>query len=102
MASPDQLQLLRLYQEAAPPSFFQELCEEHGYEFRQGVSSVAVVVWLMIWQRLLGNRSLAAAVLSILQGGTGSLVVDCNRWTDEQEASETGGYVLSREKIPTI
>src|SRR5260370_31331009 len=102
MASPDQLQLLRLYQKAAPPSFFQELCEEHGYEFRQGVYSVAVVVWLMIWQRLQGDRGLAAAVQYLIHGGAGDLVVDCKRWTDDQVSSATGGYCQARQKLPKL
>src|SRR5258708_1538155 len=102
MASPDQLQLLRLYQEAAPPSFFQELCEEHGFEFRQGVYGVAVVVWLMIWQRLQGNRSLAAAVQCLLHGGAGDLVGDCKRWTQDQVSGATGGYCQARQKLPKL
>ena len=47
MASPDLPQLLRLFQRVAPASFFQQLCEENGYDFRQGVYTMAVVVWLM-------------------------------------------------------
>src|SRR5229473_5984669 len=101
-SSPDQLQLLRLFQKAAPPSFFQQLCEEHGYEFRRGVYSVAVVVWLMIWQRLQGNRSLATAVQCLIHGGAGDLVVDCKRWTDDQVSGATGGYCQARQKLPKL
>jgi hypothetical protein len=102
MASPDQRQLLQLFQRAAPPSFFQQLCEEHGYEFRQGVYSLAVVVWLMIWQRLQGNRSLAAAVQCLIHGGAGDLVCDCKRWTQDQVSSATGGYCQARQKLPKL
>jgi len=102
MASPDQLQLLRLFQKAAPSSFFLQLCEEHGYEFRRGVYSVAVVVWLMIWQRLQGNRSLAAAVQCLLHGGAGDLVGDCKRWTQDQVSGATGGYCQARQKLPKL
>src|ERR1700686_3132238 len=102
MASPDQLQLLRLFQRAAPPWFFRQLCEEHGFEFRQGVYSVAVVVWLMIWQRLQGNRSLAAAVQCLLHGGARDLVGGCKRWSDDQLSSATGGYCQARQKFPKL
>jgi putative transposase len=102
MASPDHRQLLQLFQKAAPPSFFQQLCEEHGYEFRQGVYSLAVVVWLMIWQRLQGNRSLAAAVQCLIHGGAGDLVGDCKRWTQDQVSSATGGYCQARQKLPKL
>ena len=67
MTSPDPLQLLRLFQKVAPDSFFEDLCEKHGWGFRSGIYRV-VVVWLMIWQRLQGNQSLAAAVQYLLQG----------------------------------
>lgn len=78
MTSPDVPQVLRLFQKAAPASFFQQLCAENEYDFRQGVYNIAVVVWLMIWQRLQGNRSLAAAVQCLIQGGAGDLVATAN------------------------
>jgi hypothetical protein len=102
MASPDLPQLLRLFQRVAPASFFQQLCEENGYDFRQGVYNVAVVVWLMIWQRLQGNRSLAAAVQCLIQGGAGELVGDCKRWTQDQVSGATGGYCQARQKLPKL
>lgn len=102
MASPDQLQLLRLFQKVAPPSFFQQLCEEQGYEFRQGIYTIGVVVWLMIWQRLQGNRGLAAAVQCLIHGGAGDLVGDCKRWLQDQVSSATGGYCQARQKLPKL
>ena len=102
MASPDQFQLLRLFQKIAPPELFEQLCQEHGYEFRQGIYSVAVVVWLMIWQRLQGNRSLAAAVQCLVQGGAGDLVPDCKRWSQDQVSGATGGYCQARQKLPKL
>jgi putative transposase len=101
-SSPDQFQLLRLFQKAAPGSLFEQLCQEHGYEFRQGIYSVAVVVWLMIWQRLQDNRSLAAAVQCLIQGGCGDLVPDCKRWTDDEVSAATGGYCQARQKLPKL
>jgi len=101
-SSPDQFQLLRLFQKVAPGSLFEQLCQEHGYEFRQGIYSVAVVVWLMIWQRLQDNRSLAAAVQCLIQGGCGDLVPDCKRWTDDEVSAATGGYCQARQKLPKL
>src|ERR1700688_2690492 len=60
-SSPDAVQLLRLFQKVAPAQFFYALCQKHGYGFRQGIYTPAVVVWLMIWQRLAGDRGLAAS-----------------------------------------
>ncbi len=102
MASPDPAQLLRLFQKVAPDSFFQELCEQHHYRFRQGVYTVAVVVWLMIWQRLHGDRSLAAAVQSLLRGGAGGLLSNCKRQREEKISAATGGYCQGRQKLPKL
>jgi hypothetical protein len=102
MNSPDSFQLLRLFQKVAPASFFRQLCDENGYDFRQGVYSLTVVVWLMIWQRLHGNRSLAAAVQYLIHGGARDLVGDCKRWNQDQVSGATGGYCQARQKLPTL
>ena len=91
MTSPDVPQVLR-----------QQLCAENEYDFRQGVYNIAVVVWLMIWQRLQGNRSLAAAVQCLIQGGAGDLVGDCKRWSEDQVSGATGGYCQARQRLPTL
>lgn len=102
MASPDQLQLLRLFQKVAPTAWFEQLEREQNEQRRRGVYSTAVVVWLMIWQRLQGNGSLAAAVQYLLQGGADELVPDCKRWTEDAVSSATGGYCQARQKLPTL
>ena len=102
MNSPDQLQLFRLFQNAAPASFFRELTCKHGYRFRDGIYSSAVVVWLMIWQRLHGPRNLEAAVQHLLQGGAGDLVSDCKRWTEEKVSAGTAGYCEARQTLPKL
>lgn len=102
MTTPELLQLQRLYQKVAPASFFEEECRQQGYHFRHGVYSVAVVVWLMIWQRLQSQRSLAAAVQSLLQGQAGVLVGPCKRVEQGKISAATGGYCQARQKLPTL
>jgi hypothetical protein len=74
MASPDQFQLLRLFQKVVPVSWFEQVCKEQAQEFRQGTYTMPVVAWLMIWQHLQSQRSLAAAVQCLQQGGAGDPV----------------------------
>jgi hypothetical protein len=100
MDSSDTSPVRRLYQKMVPAWFFRELCRQHGYGFRQGVYSAAVVVWLMIWQRLEGNRSLAAAVQYLVQGDAGDLQTDCKRWTEEKVSAATGSYCEARQRLP--
>lgn len=102
MTTPDSFQLLRLFQKVAPGWFFRELGQKHGYRFRDGIYSTSVVVWLMIWQRLHGNQSLAAAVQHLLQGGARDLVSDCQRWTRDEVSAATGGYCQARQKLPKL
>jgi putative transposase len=100
MTSSDTSPAQRLYQKVAPAWFYRELCQRHGYGFRQGIYSAAVVVWLMIWQRLQGNRSLAAAVQYLVQGEAGELQTDCKRWNEEKVSGATGSYCQARQRLP--
>jgi hypothetical protein len=102
MACPDAFQLFRLFQKAVPSWFFRELCQKHGYGLRQGIYSTCVVVWLMMWQRLQGNRSLTAAVQYLLQCDVKDLQTDCQRWTQDKVSAATGSYCQARQKLPTL
>jgi hypothetical protein len=102
MNSPDSQQLLRLFQKVAPEWFFDQLSKKHGYGFRQGVYSAMVVVWLMIWQRLQGAESLAAAVQYLLQGGGQELRGECKRWTEDKVSAATGSYCQARQRLPKL
>src|SRR5260370_42626882 len=65
MTSPnsvDPILFERLLQTAASASAIDELCREHGWKVRRGIYSLVVVIWLMIYQRLHGKRTLSAAV----------------------------------------
>jgi hypothetical protein len=100
MTSPDTFQLFRLFQKAAPASFFREVSQKHGYGARECVYSAQVVVWLMIWQRLQGNRGLAPAVQYLLQSDNKDLRNDCKRWAEEKISAATGSYCGARLRLP--
>jgi len=52
----------RVLRSAAPTAFLDQLCLEHNLKFRGGIYSVAVVIWLMIYQRLNSKGTLSSAV----------------------------------------
>jgi hypothetical protein len=52
----------RLLQTAVSASSIDELCRKHDLKIRRGIYSLAVVVWLMIYQRLNSKRTLSSAV----------------------------------------
>jgi hypothetical protein len=101
-SSSESFDFFRVFQRVAPAWFFRELCLQHGYGFRQGVYTASVVVWLMIWQRLHGSRSLAEAVQYLLQGGGEGLGVDCKRWDDDVVSAATGSYCAARQRLPAL
>jgi hypothetical protein len=98
--SRESFEFFRLFQRVVPPWFLRELCQKHEYCFRQGVYNAGVVLWLMIWQRLQGNRSLEAAVQYLLQGGGGGLQIECKRWDDDNVSTATGSYCMARQRLP--
>jgi|HubBroStandDraft_3_1064219.scaffolds.fasta_scaffold38383_1 hypothetical protein len=102
MSSVDTPQVLRLYRKVASPGFLQTACLKYGYSFRDGVYTVGVVIWLMIWQRLQGNRNLAEAVQHLLQGGVRELQSDCKRCADDKISTATGSYCLARQRLPMM
>src|SRR5712692_5180212 len=100
MTSPDTFQLFRLFQKAAPACFFRELGQKYGYDLRECVYSASVVVWLMMWQRLQGNRSLEAAVQYLLQCDNKDLRSHCKRWAQDKVSTANGSYCEARRKLP--
>ena len=54
--------VLRLYQQAASPEFFDQLGAELKLHFHHGVYTFVVVIWLMIVQRLHPKGTLLAVV----------------------------------------
>jgi hypothetical protein len=98
MNAPDAVQLLRLFQKVAPAWFFRELCLKHDCSFREEIYSPSVVVWLMMWQRLQAERTLAAAVQHLLWGGAQDLISDRQQW--DAISAATGAYCQARQRLP--
>jgi hypothetical protein len=100
MNSPDSLDPRQLFRRVVPDRFLRELCEQQGYRLREGVFSAGVVIWLMIWQRLQGNGSMAAAVQYLVQSDSTGLQSGCRRWTADKVSAGTGGYCQARQRLP--
>src|SRR5580658_4507017 len=107
MTSPTSVDLLhfeRLLQTAVSASSLDQLCRKHHVRVRQGIYSLAVVVWLMIYQRLNGKRTLSSAVHFLAR--------QAMHWQRRPKAGKrvregrislrTGGYCQARRKMPTL
>jgi hypothetical protein len=103
MASPaSSLDLLCLFERLAPPSLFAGLIPESGGGPRKGIYSFAVVIWLMILQRLDAKGTLSSALKQMLQKRPAHLLPDCKRVRDGNISPHPGGYCQARQKMPTL
>jgi hypothetical protein len=102
MASPGSADLFCLFQKIAPASWFQDLVPDSGPGSRSGIYSFAVVIWLMIVQRLHAKGTLGSALQQLLQNGSADLLSDCKRVRDNRISSHVGGYCQARQKMPKL
>ncbi len=66
----------------------------------RGIYSLSVVLWLMMWQRLDGRGSLAAAVQQVVQGALGDLLPPDKRVREQRVSSNTGALSRARKRLP--
>jgi len=102
MTSPQWSSLLNLYQQTVGAGVLQYLEQQAGLRHKRGVYSVAVVLWLMMLQRLHGRGTLASAVQMLLEGAAGPLLSPCRRVRRKHISCRTGGYCQARQKLPKL
>lgn len=95
-------QALQHYENVISKEFIEELLASRSVATRDGIFSAAVVVWLMIYQRLHPDHSLASAIeelrvgpsSSLLDRSSGSIKARC-----QKISTSTGGYANARQRI---
>jgi hypothetical protein len=92
---------LALFQAAVPAEFFQQQRQAAGLPPEKGVYTAAVVVMLIILQRLVqGKGSLSGAVQQLLSGRLAELLPDHKRIRESTLSSRTGAYSRARNRLP--
>lgn len=104
MTSPDSIDLdtfERVLQTTVSVGFIDQLCRKHRVKARPGIYTLAVVIWLMIFQRLNSKRTLSAAVQF--------LASEALHWRrknrligESRISTRTGGYCRARLKMPKL
>ena len=94
----------RVLQTTVSVGFMDQLCRRRKVKVRAGIYSLAVVVWLMIYQRLNSKRTLSSAVQFLAR--------EALRWRRPRFGSgpipergistRTGGYCRARLKLPKL
>lgn len=99
---------LSLYQRLLPASFWDHLCRQKGLRQNNRVYTLAVVVWLMIYQWLQGHAPLDQAVSELLRGlPAGFWPHPCKRLQDCQRhkaylSGNTAAYNTARQELPSV
>lgn len=92
---------LALYQQAMPAELFDQLRAELKLHRHNSVFTLAVVIWLMIFQRLRPRGTLASAVQEAVRRMPQGLVIrPCKRLREGSLSSHTGAYNQARQKLP--
>lgn len=99
--------VLALFLRVLPPDFFAQLGETQELRQNNRVYNYAVVIWLMIVQRLHGNGSLETAVLELVRGLPKDFWPQpCKRLQSAAQdgklslSSNTGSYNNARQEFP--
>jgi hypothetical protein len=90
--------LVGLFRRVAPSPYWLRLSRQSGFR-RRGIFGLAVVVWMMIEQRLEGHGTLAAAVARLRRWG---LLRRCKRVREGRISAATGGYCQARQKLSIL
>lgn len=101
MESPELPVIVGLFRRVAPPAYWLKLSARGGFR-RRGIFGLAVVVWMMIAQRLHPSGSLAMAVSQLRAGGFQSLLQRCKRVREGRISPSTGGYCQARLKLAKL
>jgi hypothetical protein len=91
--------LFELFGKVIPPQFFDQLRQRLDLPAR-GFYTQAIVVWLMMWQRLEGRGTLEMAVQQVVQGMLGEMASSDKRVREGRVSTNTGGLSRARKRLP--
>jgi hypothetical protein len=94
---PSSTSLRLCYQTILTPDHFQQLRSPQAGH--QGIYAPPLVIWLMIWQQLYGNRTLAAAVQQVRSGQPCGLLGKHKRIREGTVSANTGAYSEARKRL---
>jgi len=102
MTSPERSNILALYQQIVCRGLIQYLQQQAGMKPRRGIYGPAVVLWLMMLQRLHPRGTVGSAVQLLIEGAAEPLLADCQRVRRRRISPRTGGYCQARQKLPKL
>lgn len=100
--------VLGRFQQLLPAGFLEQAYVDAGVRHHNSLYSPAIVMWLLILQRLEGGAPLGSAVLELLRGLPSEFWPNpCKRvrdWREQGKApsSHTGAYNQARQALPLV
>jgi hypothetical protein len=91
-----------LYQQCVSQEAVDYLQRQAGVKMRRSIYTAAVVIWLMILQRLQAGGTLTTAVEALLGGAADGLLSSCERARQKRISRRTGGYSQARQRLPKL
>jgi hypothetical protein len=91
-----------LYQRCVSQGVVDYLQRQAGVKTRRSIYTAAVVIWLMILQRLQAGGTLTTAVEALLGGAADGLLSECERARQKRISRRTGGYSNARQRLPKL
>lgn len=98
---PDLTDVFQLFRQLLSSAAWLRLGRRNGFQ-RRGIFSLAVVIWLMIVQRLQGDASLWEAVQQLRSGAFSRLLPRSKRVREGRISAATGGYCRARQKLSIL
>jgi hypothetical protein len=92
--------LCEVFQHLGHDEFIKWAEQQVAYKPRRGIFSTALIVWLMIFQRLNPSHTLSRAVAELKAGKVDELLGDGRRAREGRISGNTGGYSKARSKLP--
>lgn len=80
----------------------ERILEQTKIHSQRGIYNIAVVLWLMIWQRLQPRGTMAHAVRQLVQGHGAPLLCNCKRVREQRISSAPGGYCQGIQRMPKM
>jgi putative transposase len=91
-----------LYRRCISSGVIEYLQKQAGVKVRRSIYTTAVVMWLMMVQRLQPGGTLATGVEALLLGAADGLLSGCERARQKRISRRTGGYSHARQRLPKL
>src|SRR5207237_9041154 len=91
-----------LYQRCVSQGVVDYLQKQAGMKMRRSIYTSAVVIWLMILQRLQAGGTLNTAVEALLGGAADGLLSDCERERQQRMSRSNGVYSHAHQRLADI